>query len=136
MIDGRNIFYQTFRNNIKTYENIGKIATCVGNDYTTGYLLNYPYLKENQKLIPIVLSKQRARDADSEVLQPINFNGNLDQTENTIMFFILQTFHKEQSGYCESVPQIYFILVLYRYKVVQYNSANVKLSNFQLNKVR
>ena len=47
MIDGRNIFYQAFRNSIKTYENIGKIATCVGNDYTTGYLLNYPYLKEN-----------------------------------------------------------------------------------------
>ena len=47
MIDVRNLFYQTFRNNIKTHENIGKIATCIGNDYTTGYLLNYPYLKEN-----------------------------------------------------------------------------------------
>ena len=36
-------------NNIKTYENIRKIATGQGDDYTNGCLLNYPYFKKNIK---------------------------------------------------------------------------------------
>ena len=32
-------------NDIKTYENIRKIATGQGNDYTTGCLLDYSYSK-------------------------------------------------------------------------------------------
>ena len=31
----------------KTYENITKIATGKGDDYTTGCLLGYSYFKEN-----------------------------------------------------------------------------------------
>ena len=46
MIDGKNVFDQPI-NDVKTYENIRKIATGQGNDYTTGCLLDYPYFKEN-----------------------------------------------------------------------------------------
>ena len=42
---------------IKTYENIRKIATGHGEDYTIGCLLDYPYFKENYKMIAIGLSK-------------------------------------------------------------------------------
>ena len=57
-------------------------------NYTTGCLLDYPYLKENYKLITIDLSKQQALDA---VLQ-INFTENLaeDPIGNTAMFFIIE----------------------------------------------
>ena len=41
-IDGRNFFNQPINNDIKTYENIRKIATGQGDDYTTGCLLDYP----------------------------------------------------------------------------------------------
>ena len=41
-IDGRNFFDQPMNNDIKTYENIRKIATGQGDDYTTGCLLDYP----------------------------------------------------------------------------------------------
>ena len=34
----------------KTYENIRKIATAQGDDYTPGCLLDYPYFKEHCKL--------------------------------------------------------------------------------------
>ena len=44
-IDGRNLFDQPIKNDLKTYYNIGKIATNQGDDYTTGYLLDYPYFK-------------------------------------------------------------------------------------------
>ena len=36
MIDGENFFNQPIQNNIVTYENIRKIATGQGDDYTTG----------------------------------------------------------------------------------------------------
>ena len=46
-IDGRNFFDQPINSMNKTYENIRKIATSKGDDYTTGCLLDYPYFKEN-----------------------------------------------------------------------------------------
>ena len=45
MIDGRNFFDQPIKNNIKTYENIQKIKTGLGDNYATGCLLDYNYLK-------------------------------------------------------------------------------------------
>ena len=44
MINGENIFDEPIKNKV-TYENIRKIATGQGDDYITGCLLDYPYLK-------------------------------------------------------------------------------------------
>ena len=41
MVNGKNLFDQPVKNNKVTYENIRKIATGPGEDYTTGCLLNY-----------------------------------------------------------------------------------------------
>ena len=90
MIDGRNFFDQPINNMNKTYENIRKIATGKGDDYTTGCLLDYPYFKENYKMITIDLSKQQALDADSRKIQQINFTANLDRDGNTTIFFIIK----------------------------------------------
>ena len=57
---------------LKTYENIRKIATGKGDDYTTGCLLDYSYFKENYKMIAIDLSKQQVLDADPTAIQQIN----------------------------------------------------------------
>ena len=57
MINGENFFDQPIKNNKVTYENIRKIATGQGDDYTTGCLLDYPYLKDTYKMIAIGLSK-------------------------------------------------------------------------------
>ena len=45
MIDGRNFFDQPVKNNLRTYNNIQKIATGQGDDYTTGCLQDYPCSK-------------------------------------------------------------------------------------------
>ena len=74
----------------KTYENIRKIATGKGDDYTTGCLLDYLYFKENYKMIAIDLSKQQVLDADPRKIQQINFTSNLDETGNTTIFFIIE----------------------------------------------
>ena len=74
----------------KTCENIRKIYTGQGDGYTTGFLLDYSYFKENYQMIAIDLSKQQALNADPRAIQQINFTANLDRNENTTMFFIIE----------------------------------------------
>ena len=46
MLDGRNFFDQPVKNNLRTYNNnIQKIATGQGDNYTTGCLLDHPCFK-------------------------------------------------------------------------------------------
>ena len=59
MIDGKNFFDQPSKNDIRTYDNIRKILTRQGDDYTTGCLLDYCYFKEHYKMIGIDLSTAR-----------------------------------------------------------------------------
>ena len=50
MINGEKAFDQPIQNNKVTYENIRKIATGQGDDFTTGCLLDYPYFKNSYKM--------------------------------------------------------------------------------------
>ena len=90
MINGENIFDQPIKNNKVTYENIKKIATGQGDDYTTGCLLDYPYFKDSYKMIAVDLSKQQALDAGPRAVQQINFTANLERASNTRIYFILE----------------------------------------------
>ena len=69
MINGENLFDQPIKNNKVTNENIRKVATGQGDDYTTGCLLDYPYLMDTYKMIAVDLSKQQALDADPRAIQ-------------------------------------------------------------------
>ena len=42
-IDGKNLFDQLVKSDMKTYDNIQKITTGQGDDYTAGCLLDYSY---------------------------------------------------------------------------------------------
>ena len=64
MIDRKNFFDQPINSNIKTYENIRKIATGQGDDDTNSCLYDYSYFKDHYKMIAIDVSKQQALDAD------------------------------------------------------------------------
>ena len=99
MIDGRSFFDQSIYSMSTTYENIRKIATGKGDDYTTGCLLDYPYLKENYEMIAIVLSRQNELDADPRAIQQINFTANLDRAGNTTIFFIIEEANKLFSNF-------------------------------------
>ena len=68
MIDDKNVFDKSIKNEFKTYENIKKIATGQGDDYTSGCLLDYPYFKEIYKMIAIDSSKQQILDADRRAM--------------------------------------------------------------------
>ena len=58
MVDGRNLFDQPIKNDLKTYDNIRKIATR-DDDYNMGCLLDYTYFKKYYKLTAIDLSKNK-----------------------------------------------------------------------------
>ena len=108
IIDGKD-FDQSVKYDMKTFDNIQKNAPGQGDDYTTGYILEYLYFKEYYEMIAIDLNKQQKIDADPK----INFTGNPHQPGNTTM---LQCFSlsKNQKHYfrfftrnCESIVNIF-----------------------------
>ena len=92
-IDGRNFYDQAINDLIKQYDEMRKISTGQGDDYTTGCLLDFSYFEKNYRLIAVDLSKQKALDADSRAIQQIIFTGKIKATEaNTrvIIYYILE----------------------------------------------
>ena len=90
MINGENFFDQAIKNKKTAYEDIRKIATGQGDDYTTGCLLDYSYFLNTYKMIAVDLSKQQALDVDPRAIQQINFTANLDRAGSTRVYFILE----------------------------------------------
>ena len=68
---------------IKLYDDVRKVSTGHGDDYTTGSLLGYTYFKDNYRLIAVDLSKQKALDADPRAIQQIVFQGVVRGDDNT-----------------------------------------------------
>ena len=92
-IDGRNFYDQPINDSIKQYDEIRKISTGQGHDYTTGCLLYFAYFEKNYRLLAADLSKQKALDADSRAIQQIIFTGKIKAAvANTkvVIFYILE----------------------------------------------
>ena len=86
----KTFFDQPIKDNKVTYQNIIKVATGKGDDYTTGCLLDYPYFRDDYKMIAIDLSRQQALDPDPRKIQQIDFTANLDREGDTRVYFILE----------------------------------------------
>ena len=92
-IDGKNFYDQSINDSIKQYDEIRKISTAQGDDYTTDCLLNFAYFEKSYKLIAVDLSKQKALDTDSRAIQKIIFTGKIKAAAaNTrvIIYYILE----------------------------------------------
>ena len=85
LIDGRNFYDQPVNSLVKQYDEIRKIATGQGDDYTTECLLNFQYFKDHYNLIAVDLSKQKNLDADSRANQQIELYGML-KTHKYVQF--------------------------------------------------
>ena len=96
-IDGRNFYDQPINDSIKQYDEVRKISTGQGDDYTTGCLLDYSYFENNYRLIAADLSKQKVLDADSRAIQQIIFTGVIKAAvANTrVIIFYVQEKSKE-----------------------------------------
>ena len=90
MINRQIFFDKPAKNDLRTYENIWKIVTGQGDDYTTGCLVDYPYCKEYYMTIAIDVDKKQALDAYLKAAQKINLTGILNRDGRPTMFFILK----------------------------------------------
>ena len=52
--DWRNFYDQSINDTIKQYNEIRKISIRQGDDYTTGYLLDFAYFETNYRLIELI----------------------------------------------------------------------------------
>ena len=92
-IDGRNFYDQPINDSIKQYDEIRKVSTGQGDDYTTGCLLDFAYFEKKYRLIAADLSKQKALDTDPRAIEQIIFTGQIKSTvANTriIIYYILE----------------------------------------------
>ena len=93
MINGQNLFDQPIKGNKVTYDNIIKVATGKGDDYTTGCLLDYPYFRDNYKMIAILI-------------QQINFTENLDRAGDTRVYFILEEPNETKLNFAQGIVKV------------------------------
>ena len=92
-IDGRNFYDQPINDSIKQYDEVGKISTGQGDDYTTGCFLDFFYFEKNYRIIAVELSKQKPLDGDSRAIKQITFTGKIKAEANNarvIIFYVLE----------------------------------------------
>ena len=58
----------SYNDSIKQDDEMRKISTGQGDDYTTGCILDFAYFEKSYRLIAADLSKQKALDADSRAI--------------------------------------------------------------------
>ena len=84
LIDGKSFFDLSVKNDEEAYEKFVDMSN--NNDFTTGNLLDYAYLKKHYRLIAIDISKQtKLKDP-----QEVNFIGKLLRNTGGTMFFIIE----------------------------------------------
>ena len=77
-----------------------------------------------------LLQKQQKLDADPKAIQEINFTGNLSKEEGSTMFFVIDEGKETLLDFSKvAVKVLWFYFILIQFKITQYNTANVKLSN-------
>ena len=109
-------FYQPVKIDLRRHDsNIKLISIGDRDDYVTGFLLDYPYFKEQYKMVAIDVSKQQALDANAKEMQQINSTKNLDQDGNKTMFFTIKEAKETISDFSQGtvrVWQIFFLNVI------------------------
>ena len=83
IIDKLAFFDLPIKTEEKAYEKIIDISR--NNEYTTSNLLDYDYFKKYYKLIAIDLSKQQVLQENEDLIQQINFIGELGEAANAFI---------------------------------------------------
>ena len=106
MIDGKNIFDQPVKSRVRTYDNIQKIATGQGDNYTIDCLLDCNYFNNYYKMVKIDSRKQQALDVDPKTIQQMNFTGNLDRAAGATMFCIIKEAKETILGFSQGTIKV------------------------------
>ena len=88
IIDERIFYDNLIESDIEKYRELKKVMIGKGEDYTTGYLLDYDYFLKHYKLVAVDLSKQKELDADPRAIQQIEFKYMLPT--NSTIYWVLE----------------------------------------------
>ena len=113
MIYEKNFLDQPVKSDERTYDNIQKIATGQGDDYTTACLLDYTYFKDHYKMTATDLSKQQALDAE-KAIQQINFTVNPEH--QSTKFFIIEEAKETVLDFLQGAVKVFYFYVFLKYK--------------------
>ena len=94
---------------MKQYDEIRKISTRQGDDYSTGCLLDFAYFENNYKWVAVDLSKQKALDADSKAIQQIILTGKIKaEAANTrvTIYYILEQSEKTKLEFAKGTTKV------------------------------
>ena len=104
IISGKIFYDQPIDSNIKRYEEIRKLTTRQGEDYTAGCLLDYDYIRNHYRWIAVDLSIKKELEGDLKEIQQIEFVGQLkklhaednatDTARNDKSMFVLTVLEK------------------------------------------
>ena len=108
-INGINFYDQPINDLIKQCNKVRNVSTGQGDDYTNGCLMNFAYFEKAYTLIAADLSKQKAPDADSKVIQQIIFAGKIKSTV------------------ANTGVRIYYILEQSKEKILQFSKGKTKV---------
>ena len=127
---------KTIDSDIKRYEEIRKLTTGQGEDYTTGCLLDYDYIKNHYRLMAVDLSRQKELDAYPKSIQQIEFVGQLKKVNNAVnnpesifILMILEKIKEKRLKLSQGSLTVWW-------KIANYQEATVKLTNTQLNRLK
>ena len=104
-IDGRSFYDHSINDSIKQYDEIRKISTGQGDDYTTRCLLDFYYFEKHYRLIVADLSKQKALDEDPKAIQQIIFTV---KTDNQIrVYYILEQSKETKLEFAKGTTKVF-----------------------------
>ena len=69
IINGNSFYDQPIDSDAKRYKEIKKSKKGQGEDYTTGCLLDYEYIKNHYKIIVVDMNRQKYLDSDPKAIQ-------------------------------------------------------------------
>ena len=87
IIDGRNFYDNPIESDTEKHRELKKVIIGKGEDYTTGFLLDFNYFDKHYKLVAVDLSKQKELDADPRTIQQMEFK-YMPGTNSTIYWVL------------------------------------------------
>ena len=117
IISEKNLYDQAIDSGLKWYKEIKKLITWQEEDYASGYLSDYGYIKNHYRLIAVALSRLKELDTDPKTNHQIEFvrqlkklddDGNGTDTVNDQTMFVLAAVswklgHHHSRAFSESI---------------------------------
>ena len=105
IIDGRNFYDNPMESDIEKYRESKKVMIGKGEDYTTGYLLDFNYFDKHYKLVAVDLSKQKELDADPRAIQQIELKYMLGI--NSTIYWVLEKSKETILEFYQGTAKVY-----------------------------